>query len=132
VINIRKSDGTIILGAEMGPSRLEMELETEGVKKDHMAKGCIVHVLQFSNGMARLVEGNFSGPDYILGKERDFRDAHLADGWYVMVLLAPPKNAASFYGAYDTWEQAEALADKLETVIWGAEQKAGAANGSAP
>jgi hypothetical protein len=124
LINIMKIDGTIILGAKMGPSRLEMELKREGVRKEDMAEGCLVNVLQFSSGMARFVVGNFSGPNYILGEEMDFGDAGRADGWWVMAQPDPSKPKAAFYGPFDTWEKAEALADKIETVIWGAEMAA--------
>jgi hypothetical protein len=129
MINLRKGDGTYILGSTMGPTRLELELAEEGVSKDCLVEGCLVNVLQAKAGMARLVEGNFSGPDYILGREMDFGIAHFDDGWYAMVLPAPldPKNGAHLYGPFDTWERADELADKIAAVIRGVEMLAGAA-----
>jgi hypothetical protein len=123
VINIRKADGTIILGTTMGPSRLDLELEREGVQKFDLTPGCLVNVMQFSSGKVRFVVGNFSGPDPILGEEEDYKFAQRDDGWYVMAMPHPPvkKNAASLYGPYDTWEKAEELADKIEAVVQGAE-----------
>jgi hypothetical protein len=123
-IDIRKGDGTYINGWTMGPTRLELELKEAGVSKDDLVAGCRVNVLQMKAGMARLVEGNYSGPDYILGKGRDF-GVVVDDGWYVMVLRASPNS--HWYGPFDTWEQAEALADKIDTFIWGVEMLADAA-----
>jgi hypothetical protein len=122
MINIRKSDGTYIHGWRMGPTRIELELLEWGVPKDCLAEGCLVLVLQMKAGMARLVEGNFSGPDYILGKERDFGCAHVADGWYAMLLTPTLKNASRLFGPFDTWEQADGFADKIDFVIQSVEQ----------
>jgi hypothetical protein len=107
VINIRKSDGTYIYGRTMGPSRLELEMQQSEVTDDKPP--FFVIVLHVKNRVARYVEGNFSGPDYILGNEKS--GYPLSDGWWVLVMPGPQGHAC---GPFPTWKQAEALACHID------------------